>query len=148
MSQTLDPTPHSLREAYYLLSTAQAVPDAKLLDDIVRRYPEFGEELTDFAIEIAVDALRGDRRQDHGPAAGHRVGLPHGVGAYRVWTIAAGRGGFGRHPHRLRRGFGTGGGRLDIGPPARPQRGGSKSLRRLRLNPENKLLGAALRVVV
>jgi hypothetical protein len=61
MSQTLNASPHSLREAFYTLSIAQEIPDAKLLDDIVRRYPEFGEELTEFAIALAVDALRGER---------------------------------------------------------------------------------------
>src|SRR3546814_3540769 len=61
MSQTPDATPRALREAFYVLSTAQDVPDARLLDDIVRQYPQFGQELTEFAIAIAVDALRGDR---------------------------------------------------------------------------------------
>ena len=42
MSQTPDASPHALREAFYALSTAQDVPDAKLLDDVVRRYPQFG----------------------------------------------------------------------------------------------------------
>ena len=53
MSQTLNASPHSLREAFYALSVAQDIPDAKLLDDVVRRYPEFGEELTEFAIALA-----------------------------------------------------------------------------------------------
>ena len=61
MSQTLNASPRALREALYVLSTEQDVPDAKLLDDVVRRYPQFGEELTEFAIAIAVDALRGER---------------------------------------------------------------------------------------
>jgi hypothetical protein len=61
MSQTLDASPRALREAFYVLSTAQDMPDAKLLDDVVRRYPQFSEELTEFAIAVAVDALRGER---------------------------------------------------------------------------------------
>ena len=61
MNQTLCASPPALREALYVLSTEQDVPDAKLLDDVVRRYPEFGEELTEFAIAIAVDAQRGER---------------------------------------------------------------------------------------
>lgn len=60
MSHNPDVTPPALREAFYFLSTAQEVPDAGLLDDLVRRYPQFGEELTDFAIAVAIDALRGD----------------------------------------------------------------------------------------
>ncbi|MCP3055775.1 hypothetical protein [Aurantimonas marianensis] len=69
MSQTTDATPRALREAFYVLSTAQDVPDARLLDDIVRRYPQFGQELTDFAIAIAVDALRGGRAVEAAEAA-------------------------------------------------------------------------------
>lgn len=61
MSQILDATPRALREAFYVLSTTQDVPDARLLDDIIRQCPEFGQELTDFAIAVALDALCGDR---------------------------------------------------------------------------------------
>jgi hypothetical protein len=60
MSQTGDTSQRALREAFYVLSTAQDVPDAKLLDDVVRRYPQFSDELTEFAIGIAVDALEGE----------------------------------------------------------------------------------------
>lgn len=69
MSQTLSASPRALREAFYTLSTAQAIPDAKLLDDLVRQYPHFGGELTEFAISIAVDALRGDRVVEAAEAA-------------------------------------------------------------------------------
>lgn len=69
MSQTLNESPHSLREAFYALSTAQDMPDARLLDDVVRRYPAFGKELTEFAIAMAVDALRGDRAAEAAEAA-------------------------------------------------------------------------------
>lgn len=61
MNQTLCTSPRALREGQYALSTERDVPDAKLLDDVVRRYPDFGEELTEFAIAIAIDALRGER---------------------------------------------------------------------------------------
>lgn len=61
MNQNPDSNPRALREAFYAISMAQDVPDARLLDDVIRRYPQFGEELTDFAIAIAVDALCGDR---------------------------------------------------------------------------------------
>lgn len=61
MNQTLKVSSPELREAMYVLAIEQDVPDAKLLDDVVRRYPEFGEELTGFAIAIAIDALRGER---------------------------------------------------------------------------------------
>jgi len=48
----------SLRAACYEISMAMEVPDAALLDEVVRRYPEFGSELTEFAILVALDALR------------------------------------------------------------------------------------------
>lgn len=69
MSQLLNASPRALREAFYVLSTAQDIPDAKLLDDLVRQYPQFGGELTEFAIAIAVDALRGDRVVEAAEAA-------------------------------------------------------------------------------
>jgi hypothetical protein len=59
MSHILNAGPGALREALYTLSNAQDIPDAKLLDDVVRQYPQFGDELTEMAIAIAVDALRG-----------------------------------------------------------------------------------------
>lgn len=50
----------ALRDALYELSMAKRVPDAQVLDDVVRRFPECAQELTTFAIDLAFDALRGD----------------------------------------------------------------------------------------
>jgi hypothetical protein len=50
-----------LRDVLYELSMARDVPDADLVDAFVRRYPEHAIELTDFAVELAVDALRRDQ---------------------------------------------------------------------------------------
>lgn len=55
-TQSADVT--SLRAACYEISMAKDVPDAALLDEVVRRYPQFGRELTEFAILAALDALR------------------------------------------------------------------------------------------
>lgn len=49
-----------LRDVLYSFSLAKSVPDAELLDEYVRNYPEYGAELTDFAVEIIIDAARGD----------------------------------------------------------------------------------------
>jgi hypothetical protein len=49
-------TPAPLRNVLYELALAKVVPDAEVLDEFVRRYPEHAAELTDFAIELAVDA--------------------------------------------------------------------------------------------
>ncbi len=54
----------ALRDALYELSIDKAVPDAALLDDVVRRHPQYAEELTEFAIELALDALRGEAEVD------------------------------------------------------------------------------------
>jgi hypothetical protein len=49
-------SPATLRNAFYELALANQAPDAELLDEFVRRYPEHAAELTDFAIELALDA--------------------------------------------------------------------------------------------
>jgi hypothetical protein len=54
----------ALRDALYELSMAKRVPDAETLDDVVRRFPVYAEELTAFAIDLALDALRGDKDAD------------------------------------------------------------------------------------
>ena len=45
------------REALYALAMAENMPDAAVLDDIVRQYPHFSRELTEFAVELALDSL-------------------------------------------------------------------------------------------
>jgi len=49
-----------LRDVLYAFSLAKAAPDAELLEEFVRRHPEHAAALTDFAIDILVDAVRGD----------------------------------------------------------------------------------------
>jgi hypothetical protein len=56
MNQTLTNTP--LRDAIYAMALAKPVPDAELLDEFTRRYPQHADALTDFAIELAIDALQ------------------------------------------------------------------------------------------
>ena len=63
MNQTLTNTP--LRDAIYAMALAKPVPDAELLDEFVRRYPQHADVLTDFAIDLAIDALQhGDYDDD------------------------------------------------------------------------------------
>jgi len=69
MNPTLTPSPPQLREALYALSLAKRVPDAELVDDVVRRFPQFADELTDFAIELALDELRGDEAAEAAESA-------------------------------------------------------------------------------
>lgn len=49
--------PQSLRDALYQLSLAKPVPDAELLDEFVRRYPEYTKTLTEFAIFLVLDGV-------------------------------------------------------------------------------------------
>lgn len=48
--------PLSLRDAKYYLALCKPSPDAELLDEVVRRFPEHAEELTEFAIDLALDS--------------------------------------------------------------------------------------------
>lgn len=56
----LIPSAAPLRDVLYDFSVAQRVPDAGLLDDFVRRFPQYADPLTEFAIELAMDVLRPD----------------------------------------------------------------------------------------
>jgi len=47
----------SLQDALYALALAKPVPDAAVLDDLVRRYPNYATLLTDMAVELALEAL-------------------------------------------------------------------------------------------
>jgi len=54
-----DKAPTPLRDVLYDFSLAQAVPDAELLDEFAKLYPCYAEELTEFAIDVFVEARRG-----------------------------------------------------------------------------------------
>ena len=60
----LTPSAAPLREVLYEFSLAKRVPDAELLDDFVRRFPQYADRLTEFAIELAIDALRPEPEPD------------------------------------------------------------------------------------
>lgn len=47
-------------EAFYELSLARDVPDAATLDEVCRHYPQYCAQLTQFAIDLALDALVGE----------------------------------------------------------------------------------------
>lgn len=61
-------TQTSLRDAMYAMSLAKAVPDAELLDDFARRYPQYADALTEFAIELAIDSLMHRSDEEDVPA--------------------------------------------------------------------------------
>ena len=60
----LTPSAVPLRDVLYEFSLAKRVPDAQLLDDFVRRFPQYADSLTEFAIELAMDALRPEPKGD------------------------------------------------------------------------------------
>ena len=47
----------SLQDALYALALAKPAPDAAVLDDLVRRYPQHAAQLTDMAVALALDVL-------------------------------------------------------------------------------------------
>ena len=61
-------TQTSLRDAMYAMSLAKAVPNAELLDEFARRYPQHADALTEFAIELAIDSLLHQSEEEDVPA--------------------------------------------------------------------------------
>lgn len=61
-------TQTSLRDAMYAMSLAKAVPDAELLDEYARLYPQFADALTEFAVELAIDSLMHQSDEEDIPA--------------------------------------------------------------------------------
>lgn len=67
MATILTKTPAPLRDVLYAFSLAKPIPDAELLDDFVRRYPEYAADLTDFAIELILDAVSSEVENENAP---------------------------------------------------------------------------------
>lgn len=57
MTDTLHRSPAPLRDILYEFSIAKDVPDAELLDEFTRRYPEYADALTEFAVELVQEAV-------------------------------------------------------------------------------------------
>lgn len=53
-----------LREALYTLTLAKEIPDAKTLDDVISKYPQFANELVDFAVELVLDFFQEENNED------------------------------------------------------------------------------------
>lgn len=60
MSTINHPTESRLDDAIYALSMAKDVPDADVLEAVIKEYPDLANELTEYAIEMVVDAMIGD----------------------------------------------------------------------------------------
>jgi hypothetical protein len=61
MTDTLNHSQLALREILYEFSIAREIPDAELLDEFTRRYPEYADALTEFAIEIVQESVNAAR---------------------------------------------------------------------------------------
>jgi hypothetical protein len=57
MTNTPPRSPTPLRNVLYELALAKPAPDAALVDEFVRHYPEYASELTEYAIELALSAI-------------------------------------------------------------------------------------------
>jgi hypothetical protein len=57
MTNTPPRRPTPLRNVLYELALAKLAPDAALVDEFVRHYPEYASALTEYAIELALDAI-------------------------------------------------------------------------------------------
>lgn len=56
MIQTLKTSGAPLRDVLYEFSLAKRAPDAELLDEYVRQFPQYANELVDFAVSLVLDA--------------------------------------------------------------------------------------------
>jgi hypothetical protein len=57
MTSTPPRSPTPLRNVLYELALAKPAPDAALVDEFVRHYPEYASDLTEYAIELALSAI-------------------------------------------------------------------------------------------
>src|SRR5262245_57106460 len=57
MTSTPPRSPSPLRNVLYEFALAKSVPDAALVDEFIRHYPEYASDLTEYAIELALDAI-------------------------------------------------------------------------------------------
>jgi hypothetical protein len=57
MTSTPPRIPTPLRNVLYELALAKPAPDAALVDEFARHYPEYASDLTEYAIELALDAI-------------------------------------------------------------------------------------------
>jgi hypothetical protein len=57
MTSTPPRSPTPLRNVLYELALVKPAPDAALVDEFVRHYPEYASELTEYAIELALSVI-------------------------------------------------------------------------------------------
>jgi hypothetical protein len=57
MNTDIDRSAGSLEDALYALAVAKPVPDAAVLDELVRQYPQHAARLTEMAVALALDSI-------------------------------------------------------------------------------------------
>ena len=65
MMSTPPRSPTPLRNVLYELALAKPAPDAALVDEFVRSYPEYASDLTEYAIKLALDTTLTPRPMSH-----------------------------------------------------------------------------------
>lgn len=60
MTQAQSNFPDELKDALYAFATSANGPTAQGLDELTRRYPEFASQLTDIAVELALESAESD----------------------------------------------------------------------------------------
>jgi hypothetical protein len=83
MTSTLPRSPTPLRNVLYELGLAKPAPDAALVDEFVRRYPEYASDLTEYAIELALDAIAARHGSVDMPVAVMSPGISRAMSRFR-----------------------------------------------------------------
>jgi hypothetical protein len=94
MTQTSSRSPTPLRDVLYELALARPAPDAALVDEFARRYPEHASDLTEYAIELALDAIAARDGPADVPQATTTPGVSRAMSRFhsRLSAVRAGTG--------------------------------------------------------
>lgn len=68
MTKAHNQRPDPLRDVLYRFSLAKEIPDADLLDEYTRQYPDYAEPLTEFAVQLVVESKLSRTAEDPAPA--------------------------------------------------------------------------------
>jgi hypothetical protein len=83
MTRTRPRSPTPLRNVLYELALAKPVPDAALVDEFVRHYPEYTSDLTAYAIALVLDAIAAQNERVDQPSAVTTPGVSRAMGRFQ-----------------------------------------------------------------
>ena len=83
MTGTRPRSPTPLRNVLYELALAKPVPDAALVDEFVRHYPEYAADLTEYAIALALDAIAAQNEPVDQPSAVTTPSVSRAMGRFQ-----------------------------------------------------------------